>query len=63
MHTVKEFVMIVAQFLIPSIFVASVAFYGFVFWHWRNDVKQHDSRHKNSSRSVADASGFGSWLD
>ena len=53
----------VAHFLILSIFVSSVAFYGFVFWHWRNDVKQHDSRRKNSSRATADASGFGSWLD
>jgi hypothetical protein len=55
--------MIVAHFLILSIFVSSVAFYGFVFWHWRNDVKQHDSRHKNSSRLVTDVRGFGSWLD
>ena len=55
--------MIVAHFLILSIFVSSVAFYGFVFWHWRNDVKQHDARHKIPSRLVTDARGFGSWLD
>jgi hypothetical protein len=62
-ETVKELLMIVAHFLILSIFVSSVAFYGFVFWHWRNDVKQHDSRRKDSSRSVVNASGFGSWWD
>lgn len=53
----------VAHFLAPPLFVASVAFYGSVFWHWRNDVKQHDVRRKNSSCPVVDARGFGSWLD
>jgi hypothetical protein len=50
----------VAQFLILSIFVAFVVFYGFVFWHWRNDGKQHDGRRKNSSNPVANARTFGS---
>jgi hypothetical protein len=50
----------VAQFLILSIFVALVVFYGFVFWHWRNDGKQHHGRRKNSSNPVANASTFGS---
>jgi hypothetical protein len=50
----------VAQVVIHSIFVMSVVFYGFVFWHWRNDGKQHDVRRKNSSTPVANARTFGS---
>jgi hypothetical protein len=53
----------VVQYLVPPLFAASLAFYGIVFWHWRNDGKQRDARRKNSARAAADASGFGSWLD
>jgi hypothetical protein len=58
--TMKEILIMVTQFLILSIFVALVVFYGFVFWHWRNDGKQHDVRRKNSSNPVANARTFGS---
>ena len=58
--TMKEMLIIVAQFLILSIFVALVVFYGFVFWHWRSDGKRHDVGRKNSSRPVANATPFGS---
>lgn len=56
----KEILVMLAQFLILSIFVAFVVFYGFVFWHWRNDGKQHDGRRKNPSNPVANARTFGS---
>jgi len=56
----KELVIMVAQFLILSIFVALVVFYGFVFWHWRNDGKEHDVRRTHSSRAIANARTFGS---
>ena len=59
----KEVFVIGTRILILASFGALIVFYGFVFWHWRNDVKQHDARHKNSSRLVTDARGFGSWLD
>jgi hypothetical protein len=39
---VKEIFIIGAQFLILASFVALVALYGLVFWHWRSDAKRHD---------------------
>jgi len=50
----------VAQFLILSIFIMLMMFYGLVFWHWRNDGKQRDVRHKNLSNPVANARTVGS---
>ena len=58
--TMNEIVIMVAQVLILSVFVALVVFYGFVFWHWRNDGKQDDVRRKNSPRPVANARTLGS---
>jgi hypothetical protein len=53
----------VAQFLIAAIFAALMVFYGLAFWHWRNDGKQHNAKRENSSRPVANAKAFGSWLN
>jgi hypothetical protein len=50
----------VAQILIPAIFAATMVFYGFAFWHWRNDGKQRNVRRENPSSPVADARSFGS---
>jgi hypothetical protein len=58
--TMKEIVIMVAQVLILSVFVALVVFYGFAFWHWRKDGKPDDVRRKNSSRPVANARTLGS---
>jgi hypothetical protein len=35
----KEILTLVMQFLILSIFIGLLVFYGLVFWHWRNDGK------------------------
>jgi hypothetical protein len=43
---VREILIIGAQFLILASFVALVIFYGFVFWHWRNDAKGRGVRHR-----------------
>ena len=56
----KEVLIMVVQFLILSIFVAVMVFYGFVFWHWRNDGKQRDVRRVNSPNQVANARTLGS---
>jgi cbb3-type cytochrome oxidase subunit 3 len=56
----NEILIVVAQFLILSIFVMLMVFYGLVFWHWRNDGKQRDVRRKNPSSPVANARTFGS---
>jgi len=50
----------VVQFLILSIFVIFMLFYGLVFWHWRNDGKQRDVRRGHSSKPVTNARTFGS---
>ena len=57
--TMKEILIMVAQFLILSIFVLLMVFYGLVFWHWRNDGKQRDVRRENSPNPVANAKAFG----
>jgi hypothetical protein len=49
---VKEIFIIGAQFLILASFVALVAFYGFVFWHWRNDAKPRNMEHHNWPSSL-----------
>jgi cbb3-type cytochrome oxidase subunit 3 len=53
----------VAQFLILSIFVMLMVFYGLVFWHWRNDGKQRDVRRENSPNPVANARTLRSRLN
>jgi hypothetical protein len=53
----------VARFLILSIFVALMVFYGLVFWHWRNDGNQRDARRENSPNPIANARAFGRWLN
>jgi hypothetical protein len=55
--SMKEVMIMVVQFLILSIFVAVMVFYGFVFWHWRNDGKRGDVRRENSPNPVAKAFG------
>jgi hypothetical protein len=58
--TVKEILIMVVQFLILSIFVMLMAFYGLAFWHWRNDGKHRDAKRENSSNPVASARTSGS---
>lgn len=60
MFTMKEILIMVVQFLILSIFVIFMLFYGLVFWHWRNDGKQRDVRRGHSSKPVTNARTFGS---
>lgn len=57
--TMKEVLIMVAQFVILSIFVMLMAFYGFVFWRWRNDGKQRHVRRETPSSPVANARSFG----
>jgi hypothetical protein len=38
----KEILIIAARVLMLAILVALIAFYSFVFWHWRNDAKRQD---------------------
>jgi hypothetical protein len=38
----REILVIGMQMLIIAVFVTLFAFYGFVFWHWRNDTRRHD---------------------
>jgi hypothetical protein len=59
----KEVLNMVARFLILSIFVALMVFYGLVFWHWRNDGNQRDARRENSPNPIANARAFGRWLN
>ena len=56
----KEVLIMVVQFLILSIFVALMVFYGLVFWHWRNDGKQRDVRRVNSPNPITNVRTFGS---
>jgi len=56
----KEILTVVVQFLILSIFVALMAFYGLAFWHWRNDGKHRDAKRESSSNPVASARTSGS---
>jgi hypothetical protein len=56
----KEILNIAAQFLILSILVALMVFYGLAFWHWRNDGKHRDVRRETPSKPVANARTFGS---
>ena len=63
MFAMNEILIMVAQFLILSIFLALMMFYGLVFWHWRNDGKQRDVRRKNLSNPVANGRTFGSSLN
>jgi hypothetical protein len=44
----KEILIIAARLLILAIFVALIAFYNFVFWHWRNDARRRDLPCANS---------------
>jgi hypothetical protein len=60
LFAMKEILIMVAQFLILSIFVILMVFYGLVFWHWRNDGKQRDVRRGHSSKPVTNARTFGS---
>jgi hypothetical protein len=48
----KELLIIAAPVLILAIFLASIAFYGFVFWHWQNDAKRRDWRRANSPNQL-----------
>jgi hypothetical protein len=59
-YGMKEILTIAGQFLILSIFVALMAFYGLAFWHWRNDGRHRDAKRENSSNSVASARTSGS---
>jgi hypothetical protein len=59
-YGMKEILTIVVQFLILSIFVALMAFYGLAFWHWRNDGKHRDAKRESSSNPVASARTSGS---
>jgi hypothetical protein len=44
----KEILLIAARVLILAIFLASIAFYGFVFWHWQSDAKRPDLKRAHS---------------
>jgi hypothetical protein len=55
----REISSMVAQILIPAIFAATMVFYGFAFWHWRNDGKQRNVRRENPSSPAANAGTFG----
>jgi hypothetical protein len=44
----KEILIIAAAVLILALFLALIAFYSFVFWHWQNDAKRRDLRRANS---------------
>jgi len=59
----NEILIMVAQFLILSIFLALMMFYGLVFWHWHNDGKQRDVRRKYLSNPVVNARTSGSSLN
>jgi len=44
----KEILMMAAPVLILASFLALIAFYSFVFWHWQNDRKRRDARRASS---------------
>jgi hypothetical protein len=48
----KEIFIIGAKLLILSSFGALIAFYGFAFWHWRNEAKRHHSNRGNWPDSI-----------
>jgi hypothetical protein len=51
----REILIVGVQVLIIAIFVTLLAFYGFVFWHWRNDARRHDLPREDQRSSVAHA--------
>jgi len=40
----KEIWIVAGKLLILAAFIASMAFYGVVFWHWRNEAKGREER-------------------
>ena len=40
----KEIWIVAGKLLSLAGFIASTAFYGLVFWHWRNEAKQKEGR-------------------
>ena len=40
----REIWIVAGKLLILAALIASMAFYGLVFWHWRNEVKGREGR-------------------
>jgi hypothetical protein len=49
----REVLSVGGQALILLSFVALLAFYGLVFWHWRNDTKRRDLGREDWPNPVA----------